>query len=116
MIILGKHKKKHSNKSNSGTNNFDLNNIDMSQMNNLLNNFNPNQLAGMLNNIDMNQISSMLQGMGGSSDQGVPEPAPKSNDKRLELLHAMKPLVDAEKSKLIDSIIGIYNLSKVIKK
>ncbi len=93
----------------------------MSQMGNLFN-MDPNQLSGLLNNIDMNQVNSMLQGMtGGSSSGGAGAGGTSSvpqggHDKRMELLNAMKPLVDAEKSRLIDSIIQIYNISRIMKK
>jgi hypothetical protein len=111
--LLGKHSKKH-NRDQGNNNNFD-----MSQMGNLFN-MDPNQLSGLLNNIDMNQINSMLQGMtGGSSSGGAggTSSAPQGNyDKRMELLNAMKPLVDAEKSRMIDSIIQIYNISRIMKK
>jgi hypothetical protein len=112
--FMGKHKKHKSQQGNNGSNNFD-----MSQMGNLFN-MDPNQLAGLLNNIDMNQVSSLLQGMngggsggGGSSSSSAPQ---GSYDKRLELLNAMKPLVDAEKSQLIDQIIQIYNISRIMKR
>ncbi len=111
--FMARHRKHRSVQENNGENNFD-----MSQLGNLFN-MNPNQLSGLLNNIDMNQISSMLQGMnGGSSGSGGGNTTSSqgSYDKRMELLNAMKPLVDAEKSQLIDSIIQIYNISRIMKK
>ena len=113
---MGKHNRKHSRyeENNSGKNNFD-----MSQMGNLLN-MDPNQLSGLLNNVDLNQLSSMFQGMGGGNKGGGSDVSSgqqhAGQDKRLELLNALKPLVDAEKSQLIDSIIQIYNISRIIKK
>jgi hypothetical protein len=108
---MGKHSKKHSRgEGSNATNNFDL-----SQMGNLLN-MDPNQLSGLLNNVDLSQLSSMLQGMNSGSGGGSASTPQGSYDKRLELLNAMKPLVDAEKSQLIDSIIQIYNISRIMKK
>ncbi|MCM0649847.1 hypothetical protein NBE98_15885 [Clostridium swellfunianum] len=116
---MGKHNRKHNrNKEDNNQGNNNLNNFDMGQVGNLLN-MDPSQLSGMLNNIDMNQISSMLQGMGGggSASKGGESNMTQGNyDKRMELLNAMKPLVDAEKSQLIDSIIQIYNISRIMKK
>jgi hypothetical protein len=110
--FMGKHSKKH-NKQQGGNGS---NNINTDQMGNFLN-MDPNQLAGLLNNIDLNQISSMFQGMNGGGSGSESTSIPQGGyDKRLELLNAMKPLVDAEKAQLIDSIIQIYNISRIIKK
>jgi hypothetical protein len=85
-------------------------------MGSLLNNINPNQLSNMLNNVDMSQLSSMLQGFNAPSGKTSSQPQSGSNDKRLELLNAIKPLVDADKSKLIDSIIQMYTISRIVKR
>jgi hypothetical protein len=110
---MAKHRKHNRQQGGDNTNNFD-----MSQMGNLLN-MNPNQLSGLLNNVDLNQLSSMFQGMssnsGGSENTGGNVQQP-SGDKRMDILNAIRPLVDAEKSQLIDSIIQIYNISRIIKR
>jgi len=116
---MSKHRRKHRDRNGNDFNNgFDLGNFDLGQMGNLLNNVDPNQLSGLLNNIDMSQLSSMFQG-------GAPESQEKSSlgssgkvsgDRRIELLNAIKPLVDADKSRLLDSIIQLYAISKIIKK
>jgi hypothetical protein len=109
---MGKHNKKHNRQQDNVANGFDMN-----QIGNLFN-MNPNQLSGLLNNVDLNQLSSMFQGMGGGGSGGssnVQQPQAGS-DKRMEMLNAIKPLVDADKSKLIDSIIQIYNISRIMKK
>ncbi|ERI89407.1 hypothetical protein HMPREF1982_04678 [Clostridiales bacterium oral taxon 876 str. F0540] len=112
---MSKRSRKHNRQQeNSGMNNFDFSNFDMSQMGNLLNNINPNQLSGLLNNVDLNQVTSMLQGMGVNNSPNVEQS--NYNDKRLELLNAIRPLVDADKSKLIDTMIQIYNISRIVKK
>ncbi len=112
---MGKHSKKHNRhqENNNGTNNFDA-----SQMGNLFN-MDPNQLSGLLNNIDLTQLSSMFQGMGGGGSGGNSAGVggqQVGQDKRMELLNAIKPLVNAEKSQLLDSIIQIYNISRIMKK
>ena len=113
---MGKHGKKNNSQqeNNNGKNNFD-----MSKMGNLLN-MDPNQLSGLLNNVDLNQLSSMFQGMGGGGSGGGNSASSGAQqvgqDKRMELLNAIRPLVDSEKSQLLDSIIQIYNISRIIKK
>lgn len=111
---MSKHRKKYNNESNDGVNNFDFSNFNMSQMGNLFNNINPNQLSALLNNLDMNQLYSMFQGLTGGGAAG--SPAPAGTDRRVELLNAIKPLVDADKSRLIDSILQIYTITRMIKK
>jgi hypothetical protein len=115
---MSKHRKKHNRQQdNNDANNFDLNNFDMSQMGSLLNNINPNQIAGLLNNVDLNQLTSMFQGMSSNNSQNSQvAPVPSGGDKRLELLNAIKPLVDADKSRLIDTMIQVYAISKIMKK
>jgi hypothetical protein len=116
--LMGKHSKKHN---RAQQNNNSTNNFDMSQMGNLLN-MDPSQLSGLLNNIDLNQLSSMFQGMGGGGSGGSSTNSAGQGgqqigqDKRMELLNAIKPLVNAERSQLLDSIIQIYNISRIMKK
>lgn len=113
---MSKHSRKHSRQRDDDRGS----NFDMNQMGSLFNNMNPNQLAGLLNNVDMNQLSSMFQGfMNGNQDgDGTSRSgtAPAGMDRRVELLNAIKPLVDAEKSKLIDSILQVYTITRIIKK
>jgi hypothetical protein len=116
---MSKHRRKHRDQSGNDFNNgFDLGNFDLGQMGNLLNNIDPNQLSGLLNNIDMSQLSSMFQG-GSPENQGKSSSGGSnkvSGDRRMELLNALKPMVDADKSRLLDSIIQLYAISKIIKK
>jgi hypothetical protein len=118
---MSKHSKKHREKRQSNSSNgFDLNNFDLSQMGNLFNNINPNQLSNMLNNIDMNQLSGMLQGFNNQGNENSTNVSGQQQsgvgDKRIELLNAIKPLVDADKTRIIDSIIQMYTISKIVKK
>lgn len=107
---MSKQRRKHDDTPNN-------NGFDLSNMGNLLNNINPNQLAGMLNGIDMNQLSSMVQNFSGNQSQAQNNGASIANNTRsIELLNAIKPLVDAEKSQLIDSVIQLYSITKIIKK
>lgn len=114
---MGKHRKKHRREQDNSNNSFDFSNFDMSQIGGLLNNVNPNQIAGLLNNVDLNQLSSMFQGMN-SNEAPNTQVAPTigSGDRRVELLNAIKPLVDADKSRIIDTMIQIYAISKIMKK
>lgn len=113
---MSKHSRKHSRQRGDDRGN----NFDMNQIGNLFNNINPNQLAGLLNNTDMNQLSSMLQGFMNNSQGGDniagSSTAPVSMDRRIELLNAIKPLVDAEKSRLIDSILQVYTITRIMKR
>ena len=110
---------KHSKKNNSQQESNNKNNFDMSQMGSLLN-MDPNQLSGLLNNIDLNQLSSMFKGMGGGGSGGSSSTEPGASqvgqDKRMDILNAIKPLVNSERSQLIDSIIQIYNISRIMKR
>ena len=106
---MSKHSKKHSRQQEYN----DGNNFDMNNMGNLFNNINPNQLSGLLNNIDLSQLSSMFQG---TSENHSPNVQSGGGDRRLELLNALKPMVDADKSRMIDSIIQIYNISKIMRR
>lgn len=114
---MSKHRKHNRQR---GSDNGGNSNFDVSQLGGLFNNMNPNQMAGLLNNVDMNQLSSVLQGFMGNSGEGgnagETSAAPLANDRRIELLNAIKPLVDAEKSRLIDSILQVYTITRIIKK
>ncbi|MFL0267268.1 hypothetical protein [Candidatus Clostridium radicumherbarum] len=109
---MSKQRKKHNN-SNNTNNGFDINNLDLNNIGSLLNNMNPNQLSGLLNNVDINQFKNMFSGsnngQGGKGNQ-------IGNIRSVELLNAMKPLVNAERSQLIDSIIQLFNISQIMKK
>lgn len=107
---MSKQRRKHNDTANN-------NGFDFSNMGNLLNNINPNQLAGMLNGMDMNQLSGMIQNFTGNQNQVQNGSSPLVNNTRsIELLNAIKPLVDAEKSQLIDSVIQLYSITKIIRK
>ena len=114
---MGKHNKKNNREQE---NNNGMNNFDMSQIGGLLNNMNPNQLSGLLNNIDLNQLSSMFKGMGGGGSGGSTSSGSGEqqvgHDKRMEILNSIRPLVNSERSQLLDSIIQIYNISRIMKK
>lgn len=109
---MSKQNKKHNSNANNG---FDFNNFDVNNIGSILNNMNPNQLAGLLNGIDINQLKGMFQNFNNGGNQDGKK-AQIGNGRSLELLNAIKPLVNAERSQLIDSIIQIYTISKIIKK
>jgi hypothetical protein len=109
---MSKQSKKHNSKTNNG---FDLNNFDVNNLGSILGNMNPNQLAGILNGIDINQLKGMFQGFNSASNQEG-ERNQIGSSRSIEILNSIKPLVNAERSQLIDSIIQIYTISKIIKK
>jgi hypothetical protein len=112
---MSKQRKKHNN--TNANNGFDFKNFDINNMGNLLNNMNPNQLAGILNGIDINQLKNMFQNFNANQEQGQDGPRiANNNTKSVELLNAIKPMVNAERSQLIDSIIQLYTISRIIKK
>lgn len=114
---MSRHSKKHrSEQQNGNYNGANSNNFDMSQLGNLFNNMNPNQFSGLLNNVDMNQVSSMLNGLAGNGGAGENNAIPPGSDRRVELLNAIKPLVDADKSRMIDSILQLYTITKIMKR
>lgn len=125
---MGKHRKKHNKRNGQRTaspNYFNPENLN--DISSLLNNVDVNQLASMLNNIDLSQVSSMLSGLnsGGNGNGNGNENENESRnynqlssgqgDKRVEILNAIKPLMDEEKGNLISSIIQLYTISKILK-
>lgn len=121
---MGKHRKKHNKRNVQRTaspNYFNPENLN--DISSLLNNVDVNQLASMLNNIDISQVSSMLSGLnsGGSGNENENESrnynqhSSGQGDKRVEILNAIKPLMDEEKGNLINSIIQLYTISKILK-
>lgn len=119
---MGKHRKKHNKRSGQRTaspNYFNPENLN--DISSLLNNVDVNQLASMLNNIDISQVSSMLSGLnsGGSGNENESrdynQHSSGQGDKRVDILNAIKPLMDEEKGNLINSIIQLYTISKILK-
>ncbi|SKA80836.1 hypothetical protein SAMN05428976_104121 [Clostridium sp. USBA 49] len=108
---MSKHSKKQKRYHDEDRNN----NFDINQIGNLFSNMDPNQLTGLLNNVDLSQLSSMVQNFM-SGEQTENNVSFKEMDKRIEILNAMKPLVDSDKSKLIDSILQIYNITRLMKR
>lgn len=96
--------------------NFDFNNLDM------------NSIASLLNNVDLGKVMSMFNGMGNGMGNGNGNTANNSQEeinisrksvdernKKLELLNAMKPLFNAERSQILDAIMHLYAISKILK-
>ncbi|MDP4146779.1 MAG: hypothetical protein Q8936_20280 [Bacillota bacterium] len=109
-----------------------MNNVDMNQIMSLLNNVDINQIMPLLNNLDMNQLLPLLSGATGGGDLGntgeVPDKpkvvnnhhkVPSGNNmpsgKEIDLLLALKPLVNAERALLIDRVIQFYNITRILK-
>lgn len=121
---MGKHRKKHNKRNGqkaTSPNTFNPENLN--DIGSLLSNVDMNQLASMLNNIDINQVSSMLSGLNsggsgngdGSENRSFSENSPIQGDKRVDILNAIKPLMDEEKGNFINSVIQLYMISKILK-
>ena len=133
----GRQKKEELENSDSSNNlgdnlGFDMNNIDFGQ------------IAGILQNVDISKISSILSGFGAGGGLGSlgnlgnlgalgsllgmgagsesqretsrSESIAYSGDRRMDLLHALKPMVSQERANLIDVIIQLYMISKILKR
>lgn len=94
---------------------------------NNMNNINGNNIMDMLNNIDQDQLNNIMQSLGVNNPlMGNMENAddvtsggnmantPPVQDKTLQLLYALKPMLTPDKAILIDRIIQIYSLGRVI--
>lgn len=94
---------------------------------NNMSNMNGNNIMDMLNNIDQDQLNSIMQSLGVSNSlMGNMENAddmtsggnmanmPPMQDKTLQLLYTLKPMLTPDKAILIDRIIQIYSLGKVM--
>jgi hypothetical protein len=123
---MGKHRRKHNKRNGQKTaspNTFNTENLN--DIGSLLNNVDMNQLASMLNNIDLSQVSSMLSGLNsggsgsrnedGNENRNYSENSLVQGDKRVEILNAIKPLMDEEKGNFINSVIQLYMISKILK-
>ncbi|HEY5560237.1 MAG TPA: hypothetical protein VIK72_00525 [Clostridiaceae bacterium] len=82
-----------------------------------------NNIASLLNNIDMSQLSDFMSNLGmGTEGENVADGIGAGagtglvNDKRLEVMSAIKPMLDTEKGQILDTIIQLYGISKILKK
>jgi hypothetical protein len=89
-----------------------------------------NNLASLLNNIDMSQLSDFMSSLGinnkeedtGSSvAAGIGNAVGNGigtgvNDRRLEVMSALRPMLDTDKVQILDTIIQLYGISKILKK
>ncbi|MBM7871853.1 hypothetical protein JOC70_003365 [Clostridium pascui] len=91
---------------------------------NNMSNMNGNNIMDMLNNIDQEQLNSIMQSLGANNplmgnlenteDTGSIPNTPPVQDKTLQLLYTLKPMLTPDKAILIDRIIQIYSLSKAM--
>jgi hypothetical protein len=75
-----------------------------------------NNLANLLSNIDMSQLSDFMSNLGMNSEEDNANGSTGVNDKRIELLSAIKPMLDSEKGQILDTIMQLYGISKILKK
>lgn len=91
---------------------------------NNMSNMNGNNIMDMLNNIDQEQLNSIMQSLGANNplmgnlentgDTGNVSNIPPVQDKTLQLLYTLKPMLTPDKAILIDRIIQIYSLSRAM--
>lgn len=78
----------------------------------LLKNVDINQVLGLLNSIDISQLSSLF-GSGGINSEGSIKS--KKGTREIEILNAIKPMVNTQRGELIDLILQIYTISRILK-
>ncbi|PRR79104.1 hypothetical protein CLLI_11660 [Clostridium liquoris] len=121
---MGKHKR-HRKKENIERNNANNNNNNTE--NNNSGNNGSNNIMEMLNNIDEEQISSLLSSLNlnnANAEANIEDDNTNTNantssdnaDKTLQILNAIKPMVNAERGDLIDRLIQLYSISRIINK
>lgn len=112
--MVGKHKKHRRNIEKSTINNDNIINSTNSNGN--------NNLMELLNNIDQEQISSLLSSLNlgninsAENNDSNSDTNRNDNDKTLQILNAIKPMVNAERGELIDRLIQLYTISRIINK
>lgn len=81
------------------------------------NNFDFSNIANMLNNIDIGQLSSLLGSFnpGSSEDDKRSRSSGRGGEKAIELLNALKPVVNSDRAEIIDMVIQMYVISKILK-
>lgn len=115
-------RKKNADNANNNLNGIDLNNIDFSQISSLLQNVDMSQLASMLSGFGgmggLGNLGGLASNLGGNeaSSGAIPKAMPSTGDKRLDLLSAIRPMVGAQRSDLIDVIIQLYTISRILKR
>ena len=87
------------------------------------NQFNLNSLSSLIGNVDENQINSLLSSLNINLNDSTLEDGKNENngvnnveDRGLLLLNALKPLLNAEKTQILETIMQIYSIGKVISK
>lgn len=70
-------------------------------------NFDINKL---LQNVDLNEIMNIMGNLNLPQNNGKK----MKREKRIEVLNAVKPLLTAEKSDIVDTIIQLYFIKKII--
>lgn len=86
---MGHHKKHHKHREKHNDM-MDLNQIDMSQIQNIMQNIDVNQLNSMLSNMSSNQSNNAL---------------PSQNNNVITVLYALKPFLPKHRAMIIDQII-----------
>ena len=108
-----KHRRRRDNDNSAVTNNNNNNIMDM------LNNIDQEQLQDLLANLNLGNLGSL-----GSMDNmaeavnsvAANNSTVNNNDETLQLLYAIKPMVNAEKGAILDRIIQLYSIGRMLTK
>lgn len=75
-------------------------------------------LSSLLNNVDMSQLTEMMSNLGINQNEEVNgSPASQTGvDRRVEVLTALRPMLNAEKTQILDTIMQLYGISRILKK
>lgn len=90
----------------------DAGNLDLNSIAGLLKNVDISQLLGLINSVDIGQLSSLFGFM--NSGNSIAESG-KSRNREIEILSAIKPMVNSQRGELIDMILQIYAISRILK-
>lgn len=93
-----------------------LDNLDLGNLAGLLKNVDINQIFNLLNSIDIGQLSSLF----GSTNMNTNVNANANagnirGGKEVQVLSAIRPMVNSQRAELIDMILQIYSISKILK-
>lgn len=88
-----------------------LDKLDLGGLSSLLKNVDISQVMNLLNTVDISQLASLF----GSSNRETNVASGKRRSKEVEVLSAIKPMVNSQRGELIDMILQVYAISKILK-
>lgn len=87
-------------------------NSDLGDIAGLLKNVDISQVLNLLSSIDISQLSSLF-GFANTKPEGGN--VHRKGNREIEVLNAIKPMVNSERGELIDMILQIYSISRILK-